>query len=243
MKLPAILPDAFLRCIEPAERKRIAVGQLTAEEALSKAEIRNERDLQKQILALLRLHGIEPLCPTFGKKTRMAVGWPDVTFAVHAVWEQKTSPGYSITDSGLMPCAWELKHNGKLSKEQEQMHVRLSTPPNAWRIKIIRSVQEAVEELRELGIVSKSKGKYWLADTIALSVNRGPLTDILIQVEILSRALDPAPDCVETGFASVTESVGEFRNGQSIQLTPEEDREALDLYAKEYRRQSQLIEE
>lgn len=234
MKLPTILPDAFLRCIEPSVRKKIAVGQLTAEEALSKAEIRNEKELQKQILALLRLHSIEPLCPTFGKKTRMAVGWPDITFTVRKSL-------FPIPDA--YACAWELKHNGKLSKEQERMHVRLSTPPNAWRIKIIRSVQEAVEELRELGIISKSKGKYWLADTITLSVNREPHNDIQISVEILSRALDPAPDCVETGLAWVAESVGAFRNGQSIQLTPEEDREALQLYAKEYRRRSQSIED
>lgn len=148
MKLPTILPDAFLRCIDSSERKKIAVGQLTAEEALSKAEIRNERDLQKQILALLRLHGIEPLCPTFGKKTRMAVGWPDITFSVC-----KRISNDKLNLEFIYACAWELKHNGELSVEQKKMHVRLSTPPNAWKIKIIRNVQEAVEELRKLGII------------------------------------------------------------------------------------------
>lgn len=89
----------------------------------------------------------------------------------------------------------------------------------------------------------KPKSKYWLADTITLSVNREPINDIQVQVEILSRALDPAPDYVETGLAWVAELVGAFRNGQSIQLTPEEDREVLQLYAKEYRRRSQPIED
>ena len=150
MNLPALLPESFLRCLDPAERKKLAGGAYSAEEAAARAHIKNERQLQTMIVNLLRLKGIEPLWHRTDKKSAATVGWPDITFAVQGKWQN--------LDEGLdgtfeIPCAWEAKFgNGQLSKEQQQMHVRLSTPPNTWRISIIRSVDEALKELKELGI-------------------------------------------------------------------------------------------
>lgn len=98
----------------------------------------SERQLQQQIVQLLRLHGIEPLVPAFGKKTRIAVGWPDITFCVN---------------QSFGACAWEVKlGTGVLSTEQTQMAVRLMSPPNGWRYAVIRSVDDAIKILKELGI-------------------------------------------------------------------------------------------
>jgi hypothetical protein len=135
MKTPVVLPEAFLRCISPEQRKNVLGGQLTAEEAISRAEVKNERALQSQIVNLLRLKGIEPLWHRTDKKSAATIGWPDLTFAVPD------------------PCAWEVKFgDGKLSDDQVAMHLRLQTPPNCWRVRTIRSVDEALAELKELGL-------------------------------------------------------------------------------------------
>lgn len=149
--MPAILPDAFLRCLDPSDRKKLAGGQLTAEEALSKAEVRSEKELQRQIVALLRLHNIEPIVSRMDRKTSNNVGTPDVLFSVVGEWKNIDA---DCEGQFQIACAWEAKMpNGKLSIEQEQMHLRMSVKPNAWHIKIIRSVQEAVDDLRELGVI------------------------------------------------------------------------------------------
>lgn len=126
-----------------ADREALGKGGMTAEEALARAEVKNERDLQKQIVALLRLKGIEPIISRMDKRTSNNVGTPDILFAIDVY----DDPSYDV------PCAWEVKFgDGKLSVEQQQMHVRMSTPPNSWRIKIIRSVDEALIELKKLNI-------------------------------------------------------------------------------------------
>jgi hypothetical protein len=52
-----------------------------------------------------------------------------------------------------VPCGWECKvGNSKLRPEQEELLRRLQAPPNAWRIRVIRSLQEAADELKELGV-------------------------------------------------------------------------------------------
>lgn len=158
MKLPTILPDAFLRCIEPSERKKIAVGQLTAEEALSKAEIRNEKELQRNLVNLLRLHNIEPIVSRMDRKTSNNLGTPDILFSI-AHWIevdancQKCGHEQYLGELAVVAVAYEVKFgNGKLSPEQEKMFIRLSSPPNNWRCKVIRSVDEMIADLKELGI-------------------------------------------------------------------------------------------
>ncbi len=147
-----VLPDSFLRCLDPQTRKSLGKAGLTAEEALSKSQAKNERQLQTMIINLLRLKGIEPLWHRTDKKSAATVGWPDITFCVeHVRW--LCAPDCEESDKFVSACGWEVKFGkGQLSTEQQQMHVRLSTPPNAWRIKVIRSVDEAIAELKELGL-------------------------------------------------------------------------------------------
>lgn len=132
MKKSSVLPDNVLRCMSPSDRR--SLGQMTQEECIRKAEVKSERQLQNAVVGLLRLRGIEPLVPTFGKKTRISEGWPDITFAAYGI-----------------PCVWEVKlPHGKLSTEQHQMAVRLLSHPNSWRWRVIRSVDDAISELKEL---------------------------------------------------------------------------------------------
>ena len=114
---------------------------MTAEEAFSKFTAKNERQLQSQIVNLLRLKGIEVCWHRTDKKSAATIGWPDLTFSIDL---GKYCP---------VPCAWEIKlPEGKLSEEQEKMAIRLQTPPNNWYYRVIRSVDEALKELKKLGI-------------------------------------------------------------------------------------------
>jgi hypothetical protein len=80
------------------------------------------------------------------KRSHATVGWPDFTFAVVI--------GVSSQRAGAhVACAWECKvGNSKLSPEQEEKMRKMQAFPNAWRVKVIHSLQEAADELKTLGI-------------------------------------------------------------------------------------------
>lgn len=116
----------------------------TAAETLAKADVKTEKDLQRQIIALLRLKGIEVNVSRMDKKKTDSVGWPDLTFAIN-------------TNQPLMyfpvACAWEVKLPGRqLDKAQQEMMVKLSQPPNGWTYSVIHSVDQAIQELKDMGI-------------------------------------------------------------------------------------------
>ena len=145
MKMPTVLPENILKCLSPLERKRLGKAGMTKAEAADRAEAKNERELQRQIVSYLQLKGIEVLWHRTDKRSTATIGWPDVTFTI----------GQYVSLVGIFPvaCAWEIKFsNGKLSKEQSDLATRLQSPPNFWRFRVITSFEQARRELRELGI-------------------------------------------------------------------------------------------
>jgi hypothetical protein len=144
MKPPSVLPESYLRLISEADRKALGKAGMTKTEAEASATVKNERELQKLIVNYLRLHDIEPLWFRTDKRTTANVGWPDITFAVPH-WDGQKWIG--------IPCAWEVKmpDSGKLSKEQVLMAEKLHG--NGWRHKVIRSFEQATQELREIGVL------------------------------------------------------------------------------------------
>jgi len=145
------LPDHMLRMIEHAERVKLGKAFRTMDEINSHNEYRNERALHAQIRNLLNLKGIVYLEQRMDKKSRGIKGWPDFTFAVLLNKPSKADP-VNVTMVPV-PCGWECKiGNSKLRPEQEELLRRLQAPPNAWRIRVIRSLQEAADELKALGI-------------------------------------------------------------------------------------------
>lgn len=138
-----VLPENMLRCMSAKDRQEL--GQKTASEILEAGEAKSERELQKQIVGLLRLKGIEVNVSRTDKRKTDRVGWPDITFAV----SQIKSTGSMLTHA----CLWEIKMpRGQLSAEQICCADRLINRPNAWRYRIIRSVYDALRELREMGV-------------------------------------------------------------------------------------------
>lgn len=137
-----VIPQHIARLMSPEDRQVFGKGAMTAEDALARAELKSERDLQRQIVGLLRLKGIEPIVSRMDRKTSNNVGTPDILFAVVLKpWNTRVA------------VAWECKFaKGALSLEQQQMAVRMSTPPNGWVVKTIRSVDEAILELQDMGL-------------------------------------------------------------------------------------------
>lgn len=137
------LSDAMIRCIAPAERKKMKLK--TAEEAIAAVEIKSEKQLQKQIIALLNLKGIEVNVSRMDKRKTDRVGWPDLTFSITGdlrAWEW-----------GSESLAWEVKlPRQKLTKEQQDMFDKLSASPNGWTCEVIHSVDEAIAKLEAMGV-------------------------------------------------------------------------------------------
>lgn len=84
-----------------------------------------ERDLHREIAALLTMHGITYGHARFGVRCHYTPGWPDFTYAIRGqAWgvEVKTA-------------------TGKLDPEQVRVHARLRE--EGWRIAVVRSVEGA----------------------------------------------------------------------------------------------------
>ncbi len=138
------ITDNMVRLMSKADRKRL--GFKTREEAISEAEIKSERDLHKQIGNLLRLRGIVFFESRMDKKTTRKKGEPDFLFSVAIL----NGPP---TNTIAVPCAWECKTgSGQLSDDQKAVAVKLTTFPNHWRFVVIRSVDEALAELKRMGL-------------------------------------------------------------------------------------------
>jgi hypothetical protein len=109
------------------------LGQQGGKDSILEWEHNTEKDLHVAIRSLLSLKGIEYFESRMDKRTTQRKGTPDFIFAVE---------GRAV--------AWECKSPvGKLSKAQEEMHIRLAQWPNYWKIKVIRSLQEAIKELNK----------------------------------------------------------------------------------------------
>ena len=134
----SVVPDNIVRRMNPKDRK--SLGLKTSEEAIAVMQVRNELELQKQIVGYLRLRNIEVIWQRTDKRTTTKRGTPDILFAVN-------SNGFPT------PCAWEIKYDrGVPSREQTDMMLRMQTAPNAWRVRLISSFEHAVAELRELNV-------------------------------------------------------------------------------------------
>jgi hypothetical protein len=128
---------------KPIKKSLGKAGQ-TPEETLAKAATKNEKALQRDIINLLRLRGIEVIVSRMDKKTSNNVGLPDLLFSV-------------LGHDGYMPrvyaIAIEVKVPGAyLSAEQRKMHNAMRASPNHWTVKVVKSVQEMQTLLDGLGL-------------------------------------------------------------------------------------------
>jgi hypothetical protein len=132
VKVKGLIPPNILRLMPSEERRQLGKAGELPEEALARAKVRVERDLQYMLASLLNLRGIAFMRQRMDKKATGTIGWPDFTFAVD---------GRAV--------AWEVKLPGeKPTAEQEEMHQRMRA--NGWTVEVITSVDQARSELERV---------------------------------------------------------------------------------------------
>lgn len=132
----ASMPDSMRRCIAPEERRDMGKAARTFDDVVAEAEVKSERELQRQICGYLATRDIEVCCPSTVKRTTIKLGWPDMTFCYR---------GYAVV--------WEVKTRfGKLRPEQERIAPRLVA--NGWHHAVIRSLEAAKRFLDDLDALS-----------------------------------------------------------------------------------------
>jgi hypothetical protein len=138
MKLTDLMSPRLMRMISPADRR--SLGLRTAAETFRRGVEKAEKKLQNDIAGLLRRRGIWFIWHGLHKKSTATAGTPDFVFA--------TRFGVLTVASG-----WECKLPGEnLSPDQATARRDMTRGFNAWRYRIIHTYDEALDELRELGL-------------------------------------------------------------------------------------------
>ncbi len=104
----------------------------------------SEIQLHAAIKNLLDSLGVCYIYSRSDKRATNTPGTPDFIFAVS-------------THGSLHVWAvcWEIKlPKKKLRPDQEKMRERMTTPPNAWRYSVITSLDEAIMELKSMGLIT-----------------------------------------------------------------------------------------
>ena len=128
----ATLPPNIARLIDAKTRKELSIS--TEEERLARLAAREEKELQRQIAALLTRHGIVFNRSRMDRRKTDKTGWPDFTFAIK---------GKAI--------AMECKLPGKdLDLEQMKVREQMLEHPNHWSYFVVRTYAEAIGLLRNL---------------------------------------------------------------------------------------------
>lgn len=123
------LPDSILKRITPADRKLAGLpGPLaeTVKAAADKADLRREKELQRDIENWLRLRGITAIRSRMDRKTSNNCGTPDFLFAVRgqAVAIEVKLPGCSLSD--------------------DQIRIRQGMIADGWNYSVVTSLDEAI---------------------------------------------------------------------------------------------------
>jgi hypothetical protein len=129
--ITGIVPQNIVECMDPKDRA--ALGQKTNTDRRAEAIAKDEREIQKQVAGYLRLLNVWFTASRMDRRTSNAVGTPDFLFCRHGkfiAWECKT--------------AWARS----LRPEQAKAREAILSAGGEWRL--ITSLAEAQEHLREL---------------------------------------------------------------------------------------------
>lgn len=124
--MSTVLPSRVLKLMRPADRAKLGKAGQTAEEAEAAFVTRTEAQLQSLIQTMLQRNGIYVVHNRMDKRPTVAVGCPDLLFAVNG-----------------RPVAWEVKLPGK-KPTKEQVEAMLEMDRNGWQTAIVQSYAEAL---------------------------------------------------------------------------------------------------
>lgn len=125
-----VLPPKLLKMLPAKDRAEMGKAGQLPEEIDAKNAVKLEKELHRQVLALLQEHrGICVLYSRSDRKSTCVPGTPDLVFAVG---KDILYTGHPPVFAEIFACGWELKvGNNKQDPDQVEMQRRLETPPNA----------------------------------------------------------------------------------------------------------------
>ena len=130
--IPANIAD---KIANPEDRK--ALGVRTQKEDQRCWSGRAEKQLQEQVAALLDRNGIVYIRPPMNRRSTLPAGWPDFTGAYNGI-----------------PFSWECK-TGDAVCSDDQLQMQAKMRANGWRVRVIRELWQAHDELNYLANLSK----------------------------------------------------------------------------------------
>lgn len=111
--------------MSPQDRPAGKAGK-TQEELAVARDVKNEKELQNQIVQYLRMRGVKWLLwQSTAKKSGLPPGSPDLIFCFRSY-----------------PMAWEIKHgSGKRTQEQEDAAEQMEN--DGWVVRLVKSIADA----------------------------------------------------------------------------------------------------
>lgn len=126
------IPEHILRRMPEAERRRFGKAGQTMPEVVAKNGDKLEKEIQERIAQYLQLHNVRFNRSRMDRKTTCVKGWPDFTFVVNG-----------------RACFFEVKRPGQ-KPDPDQSKVLSDLIAAGAFVRIVHSVQEAVEAYREM---------------------------------------------------------------------------------------------
>ena len=127
-----VLPENILNKMSKEDRDQFALAVGVRSAGLTKEEIyeenykKQEKHIQNEIAAFLRLKDIPYINPPMHKKSGLPLGWTDFTFAING-----------------KACAVEAKApGGTLREEQKNLHQTLLK--SGWKVAVVYSLAEFI---------------------------------------------------------------------------------------------------
>lgn len=132
MSITGPIPQHIAEKMSPEDRRQFGKAGRTWEEAEAARFAIGEKELQRMIMAYLKMRDIFPICSGMHKSTSTPCGTPDFLLAVK---------GKAV--------AFEVKSaTGTLSEDQE--FVRRQLEANGWRYVVVQSVGQVKEVVDDL---------------------------------------------------------------------------------------------
>jgi hypothetical protein len=134
MKLPAVLPEGFLRALPLEERKRLGRAGLTSEEAQARYVADQEKKLQRDIATWLNREQIYFESDRMDRKTSGRKGRADFRVCVEGQWLSLEAKS----------------ETGKLTKEQAAEAARLRK--SGGKFVVCSSLKSAIDAIRSMQV-------------------------------------------------------------------------------------------
>lgn len=148
-----ILPDRVLKCMAPAERKRLGPAGTLQSEAAAKEAHRSEKEMQAKIQAFCDLKGWPCYRSRTDKKTTNKRGQPDFLICLPVTYRERDTFGGEVVHEygAFVAIECKMPGRGKQSDPTPEQQAELELIVKAYGETLVaRSAQEAIDWLLSL---------------------------------------------------------------------------------------------